>query len=301
MLTLISLQCTIWNKVNEMERNRRWMFHENTFIPELVTFGFDDLKSAISLTEHSHPGCFEFVFIEKGRAAWEVGGYSYETMSGDVFTAFPDEVHKGNFDIIEPSRFWWIIVEARIGQPGGWLRLPACEEQAVLQALHGLPRVITIGSTASALFRRLQVAIQNGTDLDVTEGRSVILDFMLTLIRRNAPARGDRRTMQRLTSLIEQLPTRLNSSISVSDLAQEAGIGTTYFYRMFQEVTGLTPKAYIEHLRMEEASRRLIHTTESILNISMDLGFATSQHFATVFRRIKGRTPTEWRNRNAGT
>ncbi|MFB6475639.1 MULTISPECIES: helix-turn-helix domain-containing protein [Paenibacillus] len=38
-----------------------------------------------------------------------------------------------------------------------------------------------------------------------------------------------------------------------------------------------------------------MYTDESSTGLSMDLGFATSQHFATVFRRIKGRTPSQWR------
>lgn len=278
-----------------MNRNHRWVFHEDTFIPELVAFGFDDLRSAFPLTEHSHTGCFEFVYMERGRAVWEVGGKPYETMGGDVFVAFPDEVHKGGFDIIEPSRFWWIIIESRTGQPGGWFRLPPAEEQALLQALHELPRVMAIGPAMSASFRRLQAALHNKGELDFTEGRSLIIGFLLMLVRRNAPANADSGTMPRLAALIEQLPARLNSGITVPELAREAGIGTTHFYRTFQELTGLTPKAYIEHLRIEEASRRLLQTDESVLNISMDLGFATSQHFATVFRRIKGRTPTEWR------
>ena len=280
-----------------MKRNQRWFFQKDTSIPEIVAFGLDDLKSAIPLSEHSHAGCFEFVYMERGRAAWEVGGKSYETMGGDVFTTFPDEVHKGNFDIIEPSRFWWIIVEAGTRHPGGWLRLPSAEEQTLLQALRTLPRVIKIGAAVSAMFRRLQAALENRTALDFTEGRSILIEFLLMLVRRNAPVSGEHLTMMRLASLVEQLPARMNNRMTVPQLAREAGIGTTHFYRMFQELTGLTPKAYIEHLRIEEASRRLLQTDENMLSISMDLGFATSQHFATVFRRIKGSTPTEWRNR----
>ncbi|MFD2118085.1 helix-turn-helix domain-containing protein [Paenibacillus yanchengensis] len=88
---------------------------------------------------------------------------------------------------------------------------------------------------------------------------------------------------------------RLEQQPLIKQLADEANLGITQFYKLFKEITGLTPKVYIEHLRIEQACKRLIETDDSITTIAHDLGFVTSQHFATVFRRIKGRTPTVWR------
>lgn len=289
-----------------MKYSKRWVCEEQTLIPELIVFGYDDIKAALPLEEHLHPGSFEFVYIEKGLASWEVEGRAFETKSGDVFMTFPDEVHKGNYDIIEPCRFWWLIVgvpkldslNASSGDGShatGWLRLKPGEESALLEALRALPRVIAVGSTAAVPLRRLMCALQRQGELDGLEACMALLDFLLLIVQRREDANYVQAALKRVANLAALLETRMELSPAVPELAKEAGIGTTHFYRMFQEVTGLTPKAYIEHLRMEEACRRLQQNDDSITQISMDLGFATSQHFATVFRRIKGRTPSEWR------
>jgi AraC-like DNA-binding protein len=46
---------------------------------------------------------------------------------------------------------------------------------------------------------------------------------------------------------------------------------------------------------VEEAHRRLADTNEDITNIAHNLGFSSSQYFATVFRRETGMTPGEYR------
>ncbi|MFD0712886.1 helix-turn-helix domain-containing protein [Paenibacillus sp. GCM10027626] len=290
-----------------MEQTARWVFEDESFIPEVVTFGYDDLREALLLTEHHHAGCFEFVYMEKGRTVWEVDDRTFETKSGEVFTAFPDEVHKGNYDIIEPCRFWWIIVRVppdeerqvpAADKQSRWLRLARDEEQSILEGLRNLPRVVSLGPGANPLFRRIQAAAQRQGELDRLEGTMALLEFLLMLVRCSDQPDKANATMPRVAEIIAQLPVRLGSSLSIPELAEEAGLGTTHFYRLFQEMTGLTPKAYIEHLRIEEASRRLLYTDESITSLAMDLGFTTSQHFATVFRRIKGRTPTQWRRQS---
>lgn len=291
--------------VNIAEQSDRWIFAEAAFIPEIVLLGYDNLKMALPLSEHTHRSCIEFVYVERGRTVWEVDGRSFETKSGDVFTAFPDEVHKGNYDIIEPCRFWWIIVglpgreasgnNRTSGQRMGWLRLTSDEERIVLKELLDLPRVVTLGPAAVPVLRKLQSAARRQGETDRLEGTMALLEFLLLLIRCGDRLQETNPTTKRVAEIIDGLPDRLDDNLAVPELAREAGLGTTHFYRLFREQTGLAPKAYMEYLRIEEASRRLRYTDESITSLSMDLGFATSQHFATAFRRIKGRTPTEWR------
>jgi hypothetical protein len=47
-------------------------------------------------TKHKHPAAFEFSFIEKGKAFWEVSGELFETRAG--------EMHSAGYNILEPCR-----------------------------------------------------------------------------------------------------------------------------------------------------------------------------------------------------
>ena len=64
----------------------------------------------------------------------------------------------------------------------------------------------------------------------------------------------------------------------------------------FKAETGYTLHEYLIHRRVEEAHRRLSSTDEDITNIAHNLGFSSSQYFATVFRRETGMTPGEYRD-----
>jgi AraC-like DNA-binding protein len=48
-------------------------------------------------------------------------------------------------------------------------------------------------------------------------------------------------------------------------------------------------------MRVEEARRRLASPGASITTISYELGFSSSQYFATVVKRYTGRTPGQLR------
>src|SRR5690554_5668321 len=99
-------------KNNEQIRNNRWTYEAGVEgLPELRMLGYDDLRSAQSLKEHVHSNAFEFVFIEKGQAEWQIGDRHFKTSIGDVFHTKPGEEHKGSYDVIDPCRFWWMIIE----------------------------------------------------------------------------------------------------------------------------------------------------------------------------------------------
>lgn len=67
--------------------------------------------------------------------------------------------------------------------------------------------------------------------------------------------------------------------------------------RHFLSVYGVTPKQYQLTARIDEARALLERSNLSATDIAVELGFASSQHFATLFRRIAGTPPLEWRNK----
>lgn len=59
---------------------------------------------------------------------------------------------------------------------------------------------------------------------------------------------------------------------------------------------GLSPKAYQLRARLDEAKRLLRTTHMSVTQVAMELGFSSSQHFATRFGAAETMTPSAWRN-----
>ena len=89
----------------------------------------------------------------------------------------------------------------------------------------------------------------------------------------------------------------LGDDLSLTVLAKAAGLSAFHFLRTFRAMTGMTPKRYVLHRRLERASDRLVRTTVPISRIARDLAFANPSHLASAFRVRFGCTPTEYRRR----
>ncbi|WP_152392065.1 helix-turn-helix domain-containing protein [Paenibacillus guangzhouensis] len=277
----------------------RWTYHiENDSpilsVPEFVMFGSDEIRRAMPLFEHEHPGCYEFVLIERGQASWAIGDAIYETQAGDLFYSRPGEKHRGGFNVIEPCKFWWVIITAP--QHEGWLRLPSEECRLIEQSLAQLPRVIPIGLHPVDSFKKLQHALTEASLLRSTKVRHALTDLLLMITQ---PVTGSRSVADDLLLQFDRIIARLGHEPewrpSVDELAASAGVSASHFYRTFQEYTGEPPMTFIERQRVKMACRQLTETKDSITEISHRLGYQSSQHFATVFKRFVGVTPTGWR------
>jgi AraC-like DNA-binding protein len=284
--------------VKIMIDSQRWTFEKGTkppfpSLPELHMVGYDHFRKASRLPEHKHPGCYEFVFVEKGKAAWNIQGTNYETKAGDVFHTVPDESHSGSLNLIEPCKIGWFILEA----PGTkrWLALSDSERDEVAKRLSLLPRVTHTGLIVSEPFQRLRGAIEHQDALASIEIRLALVDILMILLRPAQSRSVPEDLIEQLNNLIANMNTHPEWRPSVEELAASAKVSPSHFYRMFQQFTGLTPMSYMDRARMNEACRRLLDHTLSITELSNDLGYASSQHFATVFKRFMGTTPTLWR------
>lgn len=276
----------------------RITFEDTSLVPELTMLGYDDTKHAIELKEHKHSGSYEFVYVERGRASWAVGGETFDTKGGEIFITKPDEWHKGSYDIIEPCRFWWLTLQTA-NQMESFLRLPDEEAATLLARLENLPRIIHLGTAAREPFQMMLHAFQKRPILAALKCRTAIVQLLLLLSSKpNLPQASEEESFELLHQVIDGLPHRLGRSLRVEQLAQEAGMSISYFYKIFQQQTGHSPRDYIEKLKMEEACNQLMDSSHTVTHIALELGYATSQHFSTAFKKLKGRTPLQWRNEN---
>jgi len=70
--------------------------------------------------------------------------------------------------------------------------------------------------------------------------------------------------------------------------------------RLFRRAFGVPPKRYQVVARVREAQRLLSGTRQPVTSIAYELGYPSSQHFATQFRREVRFSPGEYRRRHAG-
>lgn len=86
-----------------------------------------------------------------------------------------------------------------------------------------------------------------------------------------------------------------NQRITRHELADLSNLTPTYYSRKFTETTGLRLHDWIESIRMENAIHLLRYSNLSILEISIDCGFASQSHFTQRLREKTGKTPAAYR------
>lgn len=97
--------------------------------------------------------------------------------------------------------------------------------------------------------------------------------------------------------ILENLARDLN----VKFLTEQMGISRTPLYAKLKALTDLGVNDYINRIRLEKGVELLIHTSLSINEISEKIGFEYPRYFSTLFKQVKGVTPTQFRQQNIVT
>jgi AraC family transcriptional regulator len=101
---------------------------------------------------------------------------------------------------------------------------------------------------------------------------------------------------RRLKLVLEYIEDTLGQPIKLRELAALVGVSARHFERAFRQSMGSAPHAYLTERRLRRARALLINLPElSVEHIALQLGFSSSSHFSTAFRRHTGLTPTQFR------
>jgi AraC family transcriptional regulator len=100
----------------------------------------------------------------------------------------------------------------------------------------------------------------------------------------------------RLKRVLDYIADNLETNISLSELAEIAGMSPHYFSSLFKQSTGRAPHNYVLLRRIERAKQQLRDPKRSVIEAGLDAGFENASHFARVFRKLEGTTPSRFRS-----
>ena len=83
--------------------------------------------------------------------------------------------------------------------------------------------------------------------------------------------------------------------VTVAVLAEQLHISETYLRRVFQKELGVSPKQYLNNLRMERAKSLLNAGYDPVSSVAEKVGFRDAKNFATAFKKQFGYPPSRQR------
>ena len=108
------------------------------------------------------------------------------------------------------------------------------------------------------------------------------------------PVTAQRHTA-RVSRALHWMEERLEEPVSLASIAAVADLSPYHFHRVFRAVVGESPKAHLRRLRLERAVYRLKVSTDTVLHIALESGFATPETFTRAFSRSFEISPSEYR------
>ncbi|HAI10246.1 MAG TPA: hypothetical protein DCM28_00985 [Phycisphaerales bacterium] len=269
-------------------------------LPEIETFGWTSTSRAtdLGLKPHRHTNAYEICLITGGSVQWWVGHEIYQLGRGDIYITHPNEPHGGIDEVMHPCALYWLILPVtptNRSLPG----LTHKQTSELFGQLEGMSRrTFKCSSDLTYYFKQMHSELQKPSTFQPVYLRATLHHLLIQLLRDHDVSQTSHDTSHRTPSIrkaMQWIANHLDDDATVEEIAMIAGLGVSRFHERFVAEVGLTPADYRTHLRIRRGQHLLGHTNQTITRISFDLGFSTSQYFATVFKKIVGMTPGAYR------
>lgn len=90
------------------------------------------------------------------------------------------------------------------------------------------------------------------------------------------------------------------TDISVEQIAEQVNMSKRNFIRRFKNATTLNPIEYIQRVKVEAAKKALESGESNIADITYSIGYNDLKTFRTLFKRMTGLTPSDYKNKYKG-
>ena len=94
---------------------------------------------------------------------------------------------------------------------------------------------------------------------------------------------------------LQYIDANYTTDISLGLLAEELHINPSYFGQLFKAETGQLFTNYINVLRIKKAVRLIKTTNLKLSEISMQVGYNNTTYFYKIFKKIMGKSPSEYK------
>ena len=258
---------------------------------------------------HTH-NYIEVVYIVSGSAIHEIDGKTYKVKRGDIFVVnmntphvfHPDESGKSPFvayDLMFTPEFFDETIT-------GNAALESLNKSYMFYSLFNareelVPFFSVSGSEYNMfgeLFNKIYLEYRGRETGYIEIIRAYLLELVITIFRMDIKSQktsGNYKNKQLAAYIKEYIEKNYDRNISSSQLAQMVYLNPDYVGRIFRSITGMSISSMIQKVRVDNACQYLSSTDMNISDIAQNCGFKDTKFFYSVFKRIMGVLPGEYR------
>lgn len=160
---------------------------------------------------------------------------------------------------------------------------------------HGMQVFLLDNANSHGLTNRfssaLAVYLNQGNKMD--EALGMAQDFINVELTRESNLQG--RSSELYNQFISQVNNFCRTYSDVHFYADQLNVSSRYLAQVTRRISGKTPKAIIDEYIVKEIERELSTTTHTVQEIANTFGFSSQAHLTKFFKKMKGVTPSAFR------
>jgi AraC-like DNA-binding protein len=255
---------------------------------DIIVSRWEDPRGASSHEATTPENCYFFgIALKQTRAK----------LTRDRQIVFDGTMPAGSMYVSAPSRQLGVQFQA----PCAFLHFHISTDHfpAQFSATDGLNDLVLLRDPLAAQLARALIARGDAADHRFT--RCIGQTLAVHLTRLEPPrAKVNALPKWRLRRVEQHIADHFDRCLSLSELANVAGLSRMHFAAQFRAATGYRPREYLLNYRIEHAKTLLETSGRPLAEIALAVGFSTQAHFSTVFKRMSGQSPARWRLASKG-
>jgi len=229
----------------------------------------------------------QLAFCANGAGKFIAGNREYTVERGNAFYFAPNIPHQ-YYPVKEP----WTTI---------WIVFTGTGANALLEAMNYRQyEVLSIINFDESMiwYNRLLKTISLKGNNHMPEASAILYNMLVNIGRQLSSKDTDNENSAagKLDRVLDYIKHNFNRDISLKDMADLAGVSTSYLCRIFKNEFNLTPIAYLIKYRINKAKESLINNPDkSIKEIASETGFSDNSYFGAIFREYEGCSPKQFR------
>ena len=262
---------------------------------------------------HRNEG-IEFHFLESGSMPYAQEREEVLLLPNYLTITRPWEAHKVGNPNIGIGKFYWVIIDLGVRRPHqdwvwpDWISLiPEDLERLTTILRQNEKSVWKTDKRVRDCFLRINKVINTDKKGSNASEIRLLINYLLILLL-DLMNTDDIELDESLTDssrsvqyFLNELEKNISENWTIERMASSAGVGVTRFTYYCKRLTNLTPMRYLTIKRLE-LSKELLRKNKylSVTEVAYMCGFATSQYFATVFKKHEKCSPKDFRLQGEG-
>ena len=247
----------------------------------------------------------EIIYIKKGRGRVTLDFTSLYVEAGDIIIVSPGQLHA-----IGPAEDS-MEYENIIFHPQILLskQTDTCSTDYFSPLMDGTLTIPVLYQPGDPYYKEISACVDANDEISKTNPPAYQLFiksqlFMLFYILFNKCSsrnvqKKDYKSLEKMKLILKFVENNYMEKITIEDVAKEVNLSQSHFMKYFKNTMGTSFIDYLNEYRLTMASRLLISSDSSILDIAAEVGFDNLSYFNRSFKKRFQQTPREYRKRYA--